>query len=258
MEIIRAINHNAALAYDNGRQVMVLGKGIGFGKKMGDTIDPNAVEQVFVPDDVHNPALISEISLQSYEIAREIAGPGAPQALIIGLADHCDYVVKRTKEGLTLDYPLRFEIAQLYPTELNHGKHAVKILHEHYPELQFSEDEAVAFAMHFINAQGGKIANAELIALILASAEKELGCPLDSESHEVSRFITHIRYLLARRERGAETKKRISLPIATEHPESYLAAQHIAHAVGGPLQDLSPEETAYLALHLANLAASQS
>ena len=48
MKVIQSLNQNAVLvARDDGAELVALGKGVGFGKKKGDTIDPTAVTRVF-------------------------------------------------------------------------------------------------------------------------------------------------------------------------------------------------------------------
>ena len=51
LEVVRVLNNNAVLATDRvGGQAILLGRGLGFGKHLGDEIDPGAASQVFVPD----------------------------------------------------------------------------------------------------------------------------------------------------------------------------------------------------------------
>jgi len=48
VKVIQSLNQNAVLvARDDGAELVALGKGVGFGKKKGDTIDPTAVTRVF-------------------------------------------------------------------------------------------------------------------------------------------------------------------------------------------------------------------
>ena len=53
MQIIKVINNNVISSEDDkGKEIVVMGKGIGFGKKAGEEIDETKIEKVFsLPDE---------------------------------------------------------------------------------------------------------------------------------------------------------------------------------------------------------------
>ena len=53
MQIIKVINNNVISSEDDkGKEIIVMGKGIGFGKKAGEEIDETKIEKVFsLPDE---------------------------------------------------------------------------------------------------------------------------------------------------------------------------------------------------------------
>ena len=54
MRLKKAFNNNALLALDeNEEEVIVMGKGIAFGKKSGDRIDESLIQKKFVFDKVN-------------------------------------------------------------------------------------------------------------------------------------------------------------------------------------------------------------
>ena len=54
MKIIKVINNNTVCILDKkGREQIVSGKGIGFGKKRGDEIDPAQVQKIYLITDRH-------------------------------------------------------------------------------------------------------------------------------------------------------------------------------------------------------------
>lgn len=57
MQILRVFNNNVVLARsgEHGGEVVATGRGIGFGKKQGDVLDPAAVTRVFVPAEGRDP-----------------------------------------------------------------------------------------------------------------------------------------------------------------------------------------------------------
>ena len=51
MRISRIYNNNVALTRDSyGQEAVVIGRGLAFGKRKGDLVDPSKVEQTFIPE----------------------------------------------------------------------------------------------------------------------------------------------------------------------------------------------------------------
>ncbi|MFJ3030455.1 CAT RNA binding domain-containing protein [Rothia terrae] len=76
MRIVHIYNNNVVLAQsDSGEQAVVLGRGLAFGAKKGQEIDPAKIEQTFTPqsaDDDHVSALLSEIPSDVLQVATEL------------------------------------------------------------------------------------------------------------------------------------------------------------------------------------------
>lgn len=54
MWVVRVLNNNAVLASRrDGTKTVLFGKGIGFGKRLGDPVDMEQVTNTFVPDGSH-------------------------------------------------------------------------------------------------------------------------------------------------------------------------------------------------------------
>ncbi|WP_198018492.1 PRD domain-containing protein, partial [Sedimentibacter sp. B4] len=52
----------------------------------------------------------------------------ASQALVIAIADHLSFAVRRHQDDARVEYPLAWEIAQLYPTYAAVGRRALDIV----------------------------------------------------------------------------------------------------------------------------------
>ncbi len=50
MRIRKIINNNVVYSEEKGKPVILIGKGIGFAKKVGDHIPEQAIDQIFLPD----------------------------------------------------------------------------------------------------------------------------------------------------------------------------------------------------------------
>ena len=107
MKVIQSLNQNAVLvARDDGAELVALGRGVGFGKKKGDTIDPAAVTRVFSLASSYRQeqllGLIKELEPWVFELAQDItiiAEACLKQSLmdtfIFTIAKHLQYALDR-------------------------------------------------------------------------------------------------------------------------------------------------------------------
>ena len=113
LTIKKVLNSSVVLCTDNGdNELIVLGKGIGFGKKPGTVLKRDDINQIFVP--ITNPELsqiegmLGEVSPGVIEVTRlivreaqaKIVGP-LNKSLTFSLMDHIKFSLDRYKEGLT-------------------------------------------------------------------------------------------------------------------------------------------------------------
>lgn len=62
MIIQKVINNNVVSTFDtNNREVILMGKGIGFRKKAGDELDKNKIEKIFTLDQRSNSPFVQEV-----------------------------------------------------------------------------------------------------------------------------------------------------------------------------------------------------
>lgn len=267
MRIVKKINTSAALALDSaGREVVVLGKGIGFPPVPYELTDISKVERTFYDIDPKYLGMIAElpqsIVLASADIAdlAEIElncrlNPNLP----FTLADHLNFAVERLKSGIDLTNPIAYDIRHLYPKESALADQALEILKEQ-TGLVLPEGEAVNVAMHLINAEAesGDLRSVLMTMKILSEVEKivekNLGIRLDKESYHYSRFVMHLRYLINRLESGTQTEERgadMLRTLSKECPSVYLCAREVANyfrATWG--WNCNDEEVLYLMLHI--------
>lgn len=258
----------------DGAKCVLVGKGIGWNKRLGDAVDMAAVTHRFVPDGTHTlpqlAAFISDIPLDIVLVAQKVVAAltartaiTGSQGLLLTVADHIHTARLRleTDEG---DHPLGWEVAQLYPDEFAAGREAVAIVER---ELGWSlpNGEAVAFALHLINAAagGGNMAKTadmtRRIRQILDVVQAVLGRSLADDSMNVARFVTHLRYLFVRIEGGQQIQDGMAVTLAPA-VAGIPGAQRAAERVSGPFEmdgaHLTRDEVSYLALHIARLEQS--
>lgn len=280
MRVKQVLNNSVVLGVDDaGVEVILLGPGIGFRSKPGDAVDPTAAQRTFIPEGIGSierlAAMVEEISIDAVAAAEEVMRAGRDRLgkhvtarILIPLADHLGFALKRAQDGLAIEYPLRSEVSYLYPAELEFGRDALAII-EKRTGVRLPVVEAVPIAMHFVNAQFGSEDMRDYSRLtdalqrILRIVEDEYGVGFDEESLDVARFVTHLRFLIVRnREKERIPAAHRSLgdsndlleTIRTTRPRQYASAQRIGALLEAiyswPVDD---DELLYLSLHVARL-----
>ena len=275
MEVLRVFNNNVVLARAADRgEVILTGRGLGFQAKPGQLVDETKVVRVFVPEDGRNAdnfgALVAAIppehltlADQALEIARGgMTGP-LNSTTVVALADHLSFAIKRLRQGLNIEYPLRAEVAHLYPGELRMGQQIVDFVNDRLEE-QLPRDESVAVALHLVNAgfASGDLSYTYQMTGVFAQLfevlEQAYGRAFDRETVNAARFITHLRYFFVRAHTGrqlAEGSTGLGSAIREAYPGAFGTALKLQAVLelrlGEPLTD---DEVTYLTLHVARMA----
>lgn len=272
--IKRVYNNNVLLAeLADGSEMVLVGKGIGFNHKPGEIVDLNAADQRFVPDGSyaasHVAGILSDAPLEQIELVQEIMAMAQTelkleprQSLLVPILDHLGFAVQRAHDGIKVDFPLRWEVAQLYPSEGNLGRRVVALIMERLG-VQLQEDEWVAFALHFVNQQWAKsdfsktVSMTETIARVFSLLSVRWGKNVDENALSASRFVTHLRYLFARSAEAAGSatiRVDVLASVRQAYPEAADAAVEVAKLIGAALhRELGADEVSYLALHTSRL-----
>ena len=278
MELVRVFNNNVVLAKDDaGRDVILTGRGLGFQARPGQTVDPAQIVRTFVPADGHDPDhlahLIAGIPPEHIAlVGLALADVGLDRltqnpALVIALADHVSFALRRIAVGMEMEYPLLAEVKNLYAEEYTSAA-ALLIAINARSETQLPSAEAVGLALHLVNAG---FATGDLsytytmtgaIQQMVAVIEQTFSLDLGAGSVSVGRFITHLRYLFVRINQHRQLDEKhspIGVVIRATYPHEVECALRLASLVelrlGSPLTE---DEISYLALHVARVAADQA
>ena len=244
MKIIRQINNNAALALDgNGKELVVLGRGVGFPKMPYELTDLSRIERTFydvnpkyfgMAADLPRPLVLAcaEITERA-EIELDCAlNPNLP----FTLADHLNFAAERLRKGIEISTPLAYDVRHLYPKETELAKQARELLARE-AGLKLPDSEVVNIALHLINAEAeagdmhSMMMTLKALSDVDGIVEKQLDITLNKESFSYSRFSMHLRYLIQRLASGRQVEERISGMLAQmrrEYPQVYQCARAIA------------------------------
>lgn len=273
VQVKKVYNNNVVLGIDSsGRDIVVNGRGVGFGHKPGDVVDTKGCQR-FIAEGAYRPTSIAtllssasdaevNVAGRIVEMAQSRLGQVRTEAALLPVLDHLVAAVARARQGVVIDFPLTWEVTQLYPEEAACGRDAVTLA-ARCLGVDFQDDEWVAFALHFINQQwdqrdmSGTVAMTEAIASIFALLEKSWSVTIDRTSIAAARFVTHLRYLFARAKEGRQLD-RIELdlmgPIKRKFPEAAAASHEIATIIASVAGvELTEAEVEYIALHASRL-----
>lgn len=271
--LVRVLNNNAVLVDACGDRVILLGRGIGFGKHLGDTASITEASEIFAPSNALElrqlaefareiPFEIFRVARRALENARDQQQPTS-QALLLSIADHLHYALERARNGTEVDYPLRWEIAQLYPREMKLGQETVHLANTMIEgDSQIDPGEATAFAMHFVNAQfavtdlSHTVSMTKSLQRVVEVVERSFGPAATADPTSVARFVTHLRYLFARVATEAQigdAPTALLRAVRDIYPEVAAATDQVRSIVEHDGEPLSEAEVCYLDIHLSRL-----
>ena len=278
MVILRVFNNNVVLARDEiGREAILTGRGLGFQRRAGQEVDASLIARRYVPaDNAESVAeVIAGIPLERLALiervfrraAREL-GTGVPSSTVVAVVDHVNQAMERVRQGLVMDYPLRAEAAHLHPEELRLAEAMVEELNA-AQEVQLPAGEAVALALHLFTAAVGARSAQEatrqsrLIAQVMELLSGAYGDSFDAGSVDAARFAVHLRYFLVRARTAVQiqdsTASLVTRALRAGNPDAYRVALRIRDLLELRLgTSVTDDETAYLALHVARLAAASA
>lgn len=273
MKISRIINNNVVSTCDEeGREVIVMGRGVGFKAKEGSTIDEDKIEKVFRLDSqntmdkfkellVNLPMEHVQISAEIISYAKEVLNRPINPIVYITLTDHINFALERFKQKMMFSNPLIREVRSFYHAEYLIGEYAIAMIDRDLG-IKLPVDEAASIALHIVNAEydapmGDTIKITNLIQQVSEVVEEYFNIKLDEQSLSYERFITHLRFLAQRVFTGEHMELdnlEFQKVIDRLYPEEYACSQKVQALI--KLQyghQVTEEEVAYLALHIKRI-----
>lgn len=275
--IKKSLNNSMLLVDNDQREMILFGKGIGFGAKPGTHIDLAQVEKVFLPlSDLKSrhflsltdtiPAAFFDISHEILILARSLCGDKLNSVLLFTLAEHLHFAVERSRSGQTILNKLSWEVKRYYPQEYSVGLQARAQVNEKF-DVELPEDEAVNIAFHLINASSQEDDSTahqqvELVNRIADIVRYKLGKTIDTQSVNYMRFITHLRYFAERVLAG-----KIALSETEDFYQELMRHRPDAMTVSWVIRDyvqdkyqltLPKDELTWLSIHISRLMDGQT
>ena len=277
MIIEKIINNNIVSASDeSGKELVVMGRGIGFGAKAGNEINEAKIEKIFrmesrtVTEQLKE--LLANMPLERVKIsgdiisyAKKVLNLQLNQSIYVTLTDHINFAINRYKKGINLNNALLWEIKRFYSQEYELGRYAVNLIQERLG-VGLPEDEAGFIALHFVNAEyGTEISNAanfpNQVKKMLEIVTEDLGLEMDENSLHYERFVTHLKFLLQRvyrKELLQDEDIEMAEMIRRKYPKEFSCSKKVADYIEKEIGcKLSEEEKMYLAIHIRRVSITE-
>lgn len=267
MRVIKNINNNVSVCVDgNNRQVVVLGKGVGFLKPPYE-IPLCKIEQTFYNIDESTMEMLTNIHENVISVSKKIvdyarrllSDKDFSNNLVLTLSDHINFAIDRQKNNMNIKLPIVYDIQYLFERECEVGKYALSLIKKEL-FVSLPPEEASYIALHLVNAeisQEKRIDNDEVIEKIASIVSESMDIEIDRSGFNYSRFTTHIYYLLQRcekKEQLCSDNEKMYQSLIENYPGTYKCVNEIADYFDKKLDTkLSNEERLYLMLHVNRL-----
>jgi transcriptional antiterminator len=270
-------NNNSVLVEAGpGREAVVQGKGIGFGKRKGDELDPQKVTKILYLDDVRVRGqfanLLKDVPIdivvtvfEAVDRAKDVYHLQLLSYVYITLTDHVFQMYKRLMEGrytpsvvpdIHDHYPVEYAAATDTLTAINHNLN-----------VRFPDAETNSLALHFINAQSDEsetdvVQNEDITTKVnktIQTVFKKYQIKRNvSNQNYFDRLMIHLQYMVERVEENTQDDQIFSAEIYREYqqkfPQSYNIAAEIARQLEAQLDvHLTENERLYFIIHIQRL-----
>jgi len=212
--INKILSNNVVLVDNNNKKYILVGKGIGFGKKKGSELNNNdVIEEKFVSLEALNDSeyhtLITKIDPKIIEVCDEIISIANKELdedldskISLALIDHISFAIKRIKDNIEIVNPFLNETKILYPIEYKIAKKGIEILKNRL-SINIPDAEIGFIALHIYGSRKNKTKSealeiTKLINKIVFFTEKKLNLNINKESFSYNRFIMHLRGVIDR------------------------------------------------------------
>ena len=270
MDIQKIINNNVISAVDEkNKEVVIMGRGIGFKAHVGDRIDESKIEKVFRIENETIARQFQEIlenmPLEHMQLtekiiskAKEVLKVKLNQSIYVTLTDHINFAIQRQKEGVRLKNALLWEIKEFYRSEYQVGQYAIELLNEKLG-TDFTDDEAGFIALHIVNAEYNTtidhtFAMTNMIQEILQFVQKQMGGSYNENSIHYERYLAHLKYMARRicdHELLPDDDMEFAALTEQKYPAEYECSRNVADYIEAQYETrISEEEILYLAIHI--------
>lgn len=278
MKVYKPINNNIVSALDDSdREVVIIGKGIGFKAREGAEIPKEKIDKIFFMTSQNNidrlkdlfaslPTAYIEITDEIISYAKQHLKKQLNEGAYFTLADHINFSVMRMKQGMNFQNILLTEVRRFYSAEFEIGLFAISLIKEKLG-ITMPMDEAASIALHILNAEYDiSISDAfhatQLLNHIVELVTNQIGLPIDSVNYYSDRFINHLKFLSQRiilNESLASEDDGLYDLLSKKYPKETQCAEMVASEIQKQHQyNLPKEEVSSLIIYIKRICAQNN
>ncbi|MNO30752.1 PtsGHI operon antiterminator [compost metagenome] len=271
--VAKVLNNNVIIAdHPQYSEVVVIGKGIGFNRKLHDRINLSSVEKMFIlrsqEEQEQYKQLLPQVDEKLIEIVHEIllyimhsSRQPLNEHVHIALTDHISFAIRRYEQDIPIHNPFLYETKEIYPEEYKMAEYAIERINEGMG-VELPADEVGFVALHIVSALSNRQISevrqhSLLIGDLIGIVENNLEYRIPRDSLDYSRLVTHLRFVLERLRRGESVRETSTLDglMKREYPEMYSLAWQLTKIIENRVRiPVYPAEVSYLTVHLQRLA----
>lgn len=270
MKAIKVFNNNAvSTSFPDKGEAVLIGLGVGFNKRPGDSIDETKVEKIYyIQNDLQTKFLqllkdtrpeALEASEAILEHARE-QGLKLKNQLILSLTDHISFALEREEQGIELPYLMMSETKMLYPKEFEIARWALDEI-EKICHLRLPDYEAGYISLQLVSSSMNRDAAYNTLTFVrgaLNVIKEAYGVELDNDAVDTMRLITHLKFLAQRIFTQAQWTDDemgdLREILMKSHPRNQICLEKLKSYIWEEFQyELNDKEEVYILVHLTKI-----
>lgn len=273
MLVEKILNNNVISSLDEDkREVILVGRGIGWRARVGQAVDETKVEKTFrmeTQDSTNQlKRLLLEVTEESVDASVQIISYASERLrkklntnVYITLTDHINFAVERVQKGLEFRNMLIWEARKLYPEEYAVGIYALDVI-ERVMGIRLPGDEAGSIAIHIVNAEYDSsmektVRMTNIIQQSLNIIRYTFRIEYDESSLNYQRLVTHLLFFAQRLlEQKMLTGGQDFMyeMMKTHYPKQFRCARQIHHLMETQYGlSVPPEEVTFLCAHIVRV-----
>lgn len=265
----KVLNNNVIIANWQEEDAILVGKGIGFNSKKGETLSKDKIEKVYIKttskmSENYNKVLdnidnrIVGISEEIINFSEKALSTKLNEGVHISLPDHINFALRRIEKGINIENPFLEELGIIYPNEYEIAMKALNMINDRL-KVNLPKDEAGFICLHIragITKQqvSESLAYTKKISKVMELISKLKGKPLDKNSLSYVRTLTHLNFMIERVKENKTIKNELLDSIKEEMKSEFGIAIKVAMLIEKLFEIKIPEdEIGYIALHLKRI-----
>ncbi len=251
MFIKKIFNNNVILTENEaGREIIVMGRGIAFNRRVGEKFLSNEIERTYTLSSKGMmekfQELVASISSEYLKVSNEIIDYAQNllecklnESIYVSLTDHIHMAVYRIRNGVEIRSMFLMEIQKFYEKEFLIGLKALEIINKNF-NVKMPEDEAAFITLHIIDAQlefAVPIANKIMTMIHEITNIIRMVCKVEFDKNSIQyyRLVTHLKFfakrVLTEQESADEIEDEMNFMVKKKYPQAYECANKIAELI---------------------------